>query len=109
MSNMLVGVITGALARFPDMVVAGRAATAHDLASKVKSTQADAVMMQSADPDCVADFEPLLRGFPALRVVAIAADGNSGFLHELRPFSLPLPELSAEVLSSVLRSGSPPS
>jgi chemotaxis response regulator CheB len=108
MSNMLVSVITGVLARFPDMTVVGRAGANDDLFTMIGSTQADVVMTQSADPDRIADFEPLLRGFPVLKVVAIAVDGNSGCLHELRPCSLPLPELSAELLSTALRSGSTP-
>jgi DNA-binding NarL/FixJ family response regulator len=108
MPNMLVSVITGALAQFPDMIVAGRADAGDDLTSKVRSTHADVVMMQSDDPGRVVEFEPLLRDHPVLKVVAIAADGTSGFLHELRPYSLALPELSAEVLRTVLRSGSLP-
>src|SRR5262249_6203667 len=57
MSNMLVSVITGALARFPDMIVAGRADAGDDLNSKIRATQADAVMMPSSDPGRIATFE----------------------------------------------------
>ena len=42
-------------------------------------------------------------GFPALKVIAIDADCNSAFLHHLRPDSIRLPELSADLLQSVLR------
>jgi chemotaxis response regulator CheB len=108
MSNMLASVVTGVLARLPDMIVAGRAEAGDDLIAKIRSTQADVVMLQSDDPGHAAAYEPMLRGFPVLKVVAIAADGNSGFLHEMRPFSLPLPELSGEVLLTALRSGSLP-
>jgi hypothetical protein len=105
MSNMLVAIISGALAPFPDMVVAGQVEAGDDLKSKIRSTQADVVMMPTVDPSRGADFEPLLHDFPVLKVVAIGADGNSGFLHELRLFSLPLSGLSAEVLIAALRSG----
>lgn len=106
MSNMLASLITGVLTQLRPMIVVGRADEGDDLISKIRLTHADVVIMQSSDPGHTDDFEPLLRGFPELKVVAISGDGSSGFLHELRPYSLPLPELSAEVLLTALRFGS---
>ncbi len=105
MSNMLASLITGALGQFPPMIIVGHAQEGDDLISEIRSTHADAVIMQSHDPSHADDFEPLLRVVPVLKVVAITSDGSSGFVHELRPYSLPLPELSAEPLLTALRDG----
>ena len=64
---------------------------------------ADAVIVQTDRPDAPESFMSLFRGCPALRVVAIDGDCSRGFLHELRPHSIRLPALSAEVLQSALQ------
>ena len=67
-------------------------------------THADVIMLQETHPDDVGSFAALLRRFPALRVVAITADGGTGYLHELRPCSTYLPELSVKLLAAALQS-----
>ncbi len=108
MSNLLATIVTGALAPFPDMVVAGRVDGEFDLSAQIRSEQADVVMMPATEPDRAADFEPLLREFPMLKVVAIRVGGDRGCLHELRVYSLPLAELSADALNTVLRAAPGP-
>jgi len=102
MSTLLIDILSGALIHAPELIVAGRVEREEDLSAQIRLTKADAVIMAAADPDRSADFEPLLRNFPMLKVVAIRVGGNNGCLHELRVHSLPLPELSAAVLSTVL-------
>jgi hypothetical protein len=108
MSNLLATIVTGALAPFPDMIVVGRVDGEAELAAQIRSAQADVVMMTASEPDRAADFEALLREFPMLKVVAIRAGGDRGCLHELRVYSLPLAELSAEGLNTALHAVSAP-
>jgi len=107
MSNMLSNIVTAALARAPDIVVAGHVADTDNLASQICFTGADAVIVQTSRPSAAATFLPLLHTFSTLKVVAIDSTG-SGFLHQLRPYSFRFAEVSAEVLLSALRSPSTP-
>ena len=100
---MLSSIITAAIARAPDIVVVGQFGEDEDLALKIGLTGADAVIIQRDRPGDSESFVPLLRGFPALKVVAIDGNCSSGFLHQLRPHSIRLPELSADLLQSVLQ------
>jgi hypothetical protein len=107
MSKMLSSIIMGALAQDPDIVV-GQVGEGRDLASEILLTSADAVIVQTSLPGAAADFVQLLRACPTLRVVAIDSTGGSGFVHELRLHSIPLAELSADVLRSALYAPSAP-
>jgi len=100
---MLSGIVTAAIGQAPDIVVAGQVRENEHLATKVSLTGADAVIVQTDRPDAPESFMSLFRGCPALRVVAIDGDCSRGFLHELRPHSIRLPALSAEVLQSALQ------
>jgi hypothetical protein len=108
MSNMLCNIITAALAQAPDIVVAGNVGECEDIASEVRLNTADAVIVQVREPGTAEDFAILLRSFPALKIIAIDYTGV-GFVHQLRPYSIRIAELSADVLQSVLRTGSPTS
>jgi DNA-binding NarL/FixJ family response regulator len=103
MSNMLSDIVTAVIAELPDSVVAGHAGEHDDLLSEIRLTNADVVMLQVARPGDAESFTPLLRGFPALRVVAMTTDGSSGYLYELRPTVTYLAELSAASLRMALR------
>jgi hypothetical protein len=105
MSTMLTGIVTAALEHSPDITLAGVASESNDLASQVGSTQADAVVIRVAQPGESGGFRPLLLSFPALKVIAIASDGKGGFLHEMRPWSMQLVELSAATLLEALQAG----
>jgi hypothetical protein len=108
MSNLLSNIVTAALAEASDIVVAGQVADAGDLASQIRLTSADAVIVQTSHPSAVATFIPLLHTFPALKVVAIDSTVSGGFLHQLRPYSSRLAEVSVDVLLSALRAPSTP-
>jgi hypothetical protein len=105
MSNMLSNVLTAALAQAPDIVVAGNVGEGEDLASEIRLASADALILQSSQPGAAESFAPLLRRFPALKVVAIDGTGRRGFVHQLHPYSIRLAKLSADVLQSALRTG----
>lgn len=100
---MLSTIVTAVIAQLPGGVVAGRVAGAGELEAGIRSTGSDVVVMQHDTPGDPAGFVPLLRQFPELRVVAITADGHSGYLHELRPSQIHLAELSATALDVALR------
>ena len=103
MSNMLSNIVSAVIGQLPDSVVAGRAEEPNDLLSEVRQANADVVILQDAHPDNADSFAVLWRSFPSLLVVAITADGSSGYLHELRPCSTYLEELSAGVLQAALQ------
>jgi len=105
---MLNSVITAVLENKPQISVAGIVGEHDDLAAAIRAAGADAVVVQAAEPGASAHYRALLSSFPALKVIAIASDGKGGFLHEMRPWSLPLVELSAESLLAALSEGSPP-
>jgi hypothetical protein len=103
MSNMLSSIVTAALAQAPDLIVAGDIGDDEDLTAQISLTSADALIIQSTQPGAAEHFVPLLRSFPALKIVAIDSASSTGFVHLLRPYSIRLPELSADALQSVLR------
>jgi hypothetical protein len=103
MSNMLSDIVTAAIAQAPDITVAGQVGENEDLAAKVDLVGADAVIVQSDRPDAAEIFASLLHRSPALKVIAIRSDCSGGFLHQLRPYSIRLPELSADLLQSALQ------
>jgi DNA-binding NarL/FixJ family response regulator len=105
MSNMLTSIISAALEQSPDVIIAGSCSEHDDLALQIRVTQADAVLMQVAEPGNAVRFRALLLSFPTLKVVAITSDGKRGFLHELRPRSTRIVELSAASLQAALRPG----
>ena len=102
---MLTGIVTAALEQSPDITISGVASASNDLAAQVGSAQADAVVIQVAEPSESGRFRPLLLNFPALKVIAISSDGKGGFLHEMRPWSKQLVELSAATLMAALQAG----
>lgn len=108
MSNMLSNIVTGALAHAPDIVVVGQVASYRDLAPDIHLTAADAVIVQARHPRSRATFIELLHTFPVLKVVAIDPTGSSGFLHQLRPYSTRVAEVSVDALLSALRASSTP-
>jgi hypothetical protein len=104
---MLANIVSAALVLAPDIVVVGSAGEDDDVAAEVRATRAEALVTQALRPENGEIFRPLLLGIPTLKVIAIAGDGGSGFLHELRLASTRLAELSAGALQAALE-GEPP-
>jgi hypothetical protein len=102
LSNMLSDIVTAALASLPEITVVGRITGSVDLSLELRLMNADAVIAQTSQPANADRFLPLLRSFPELKIVAIDSGGAMGFVHQLRPSSLRLTELSAEVLYTAL-------
>jgi hypothetical protein len=104
MTNMLFQIVSSVLAQSAENTLVGRVDSQDEVASRVRSTHADVVMMQATHPESGQTIWPLLYKFPALKVVTIASSGRNGFVHELRPVAHPLLDLSAETLHAALRS-----
>ena len=107
-SNLLSNIVTAALSGAPDIVVAGSISNVTDLASEIRSTRADAVIVQAKSPSAAADFTELLYAFPALKVVAFDSVGNRGALYQLRPYSQRFTGVSVDTLLSALRAPNSP-
>jgi hypothetical protein len=105
MSNMLSNIVTAALDQARDLLVVGSIGEHEDLLSQIRQTSADAIIVQARQPGPAETFGPLLYSFPALTVVALEPTGG-GFIHQLRPYSIRIAEFSADLLKSVLRTGS---
>jgi|SRR6516225_6048311 hypothetical protein len=103
MSNMLTSIITAALQQSPDMVIAGVANEHTSLSRQIRATQAEAVIMQTAEPGNFEHIRPLLLRFPALKIIGIRGDGKNAFVHELHPQSTQLVELSSAALLAALQ------
>ncbi|HTV90967.1 MAG TPA: hypothetical protein VME41_18290 [Stellaceae bacterium] len=102
MSNMLNSIITAVLEESSQTTIAGVIGDRDDLAAAVRAVRADTVVLQTDEPGAAGPYRNLLSSFPGLKVIAIASDGRGGFLHELRPWSKQLVELSAESLLAAL-------
>jgi hypothetical protein len=100
-SNILFDIISAALAKAPDMEVAG-VADSDDLISEISQMKANALITQNSKPGDGSNFIELMHSFPGLKVVAIANDGSYGFVHELHVQSKRLGELSADALQAAL-------
>jgi DNA-binding NarL/FixJ family response regulator len=105
MSPMLTEIVSAALEQAPDITIASVASERNDLVAQVRSAQADAVVIQVAEPGETGRFRPLLLSFPILKVIAITEDGKLGCLHEMRPWSTQLVELSAATLLAAQQVG----
>jgi hypothetical protein len=108
MSNMLSSIVISMLADEPDIVIAGHVSQGHDMATELHRTNSDALIVQTARPDAVEPLAPLFSAFPNLKIVSIDHSCSTGFLHCLRPRSVPLPEISAAMLRTVLRAQQDP-
>jgi len=102
MSKMLANVVSAALAPAADIVVTG-STDADDLSAALRATNADAVVTPALRPENGEAFRSLLLGFPAVKVIAIARNGRSGYSHELQLASNRLTELSSSTLLGALR------
>ena len=86
----------------PNMAVVGRVGDA-DLLAAVWRTRADVVLVGQKAKDERAQYGRLLLRRPRLKVLAIAQDGRTGLLYELRPRRVPLGEISADALCRAIR------
>jgi hypothetical protein len=102
MSPLLLDMLHHVVASEPNMAVVGRVGDA-DLLAAARRTRADVVFVGQKVRDERERYGQLLLRRPRLRVLAIAHDGRTGSLYELRPRRVPLGELSADALCRAIR------
>jgi len=84
--------------------VVGEVPADADVAERIAATEAAFVVCGNGSDDAV-DPMPLLARFPRLRVLAVAGDGATGLLYELRPYRERIGPLSAQLLVETIRGG----
>ncbi|HWX30116.1 MAG TPA: hypothetical protein VNZ53_22100 [Steroidobacteraceae bacterium] len=103
MPTMLLDILSHVVASEPDMVVMGRVEDEEDLLAAARRTQASVLVVGQTMEDEREKYGTLLLRRPKLKVVAIAGDGKTGLLYELRPQRVPLGEMSADALRRAIR------
>jgi DNA-binding NarL/FixJ family response regulator len=98
MPRMLIDIIKDITASHEEIDVIGEVADLNDLTRTAIRTRADVIVVGDAVGGSQDDYHELLRRRPALKILAITADGRRGFLHELQPMVVPLGELSPRSL-----------
>ena len=102
MPKLLLDIVRKVVESAPDMTVAGETAD-RELAPAAKRLRADVVLVAQGAGQSDSDYVTLLRKRPSLKVLAITGDGKSGTLHEMRPYRIPLGEMSADTLRDAIR------
>jgi len=74
-----------------------------DLASEVRRSGADLVLLGLANGDFPPECRRLLDEFPRVKLLGIASEGRRGFLYRMEPNLVPIGELDPNRLLSVIK------
>lgn len=78
------------------------------LSQALRETRADVVLLDTGASDLPAPYVELMRAHARVKLLAIEAGGRRGSLFELRPYRVPLGEVSPErLLEAIRRAGGP--
>jgi chemotaxis response regulator CheB len=72
------------------------------VASAVKETQPDVLIVRRPSRGSVRQLRPVFEVAPLLRVLAVGVDGREAVLYEMRPHAVLVGELSPQVLLDVV-------
>ncbi|MDB4881900.1 MAG: hypothetical protein JWL95_666 [Gemmatimonadetes bacterium] len=100
---MLRELIDGAIAEAPDMDVVGTVDEREQVSSSLERTDADVLIVGVPDDGVSATIESLLYRRPRLTLLTIGANGRSTALHELRPHTVSLGDVSPRGLLDAIR------
>jgi DNA-binding NarL/FixJ family response regulator len=107
MPTLMLDIIHHVVAAQPDMAIVGTAGD--DLPTAAQHARADVLVVGHDNAQAERDFYlSLLLRSPQLRVLALADDGKSGWLYDLRPRRKRLQEISARSLASAIRGKASP-
>lgn len=107
MPALMLDIIHHVVAAEPDMAVVS-VVDDGDLPAAVRRSRAD-VLVVGQDAQAERDsYLPLLLRQPHVKVLAIADNGRSGSLYELRPRRVSLGKISARTLTQAIRGGTQP-
>src|SRR5687768_230292 len=101
MPRLLHDIIESVLQQTPDIALVGDLDEGDDPVALVRHARADVVVVGMENDHLAIPYLDLMRELCRVRVLGIAAHGRRAFLYELRPFRIPLGELSpAELLNA---------
>jgi len=100
---MLEEIVRKVLTREPDLEVVGAVSSLDDFDYALAIHQADVVVAGVSGTHSGREFDPLLRAHPAVRVFSLQGDGRQTVLHEMRPHSVPLGNVTPEELIDAIR------
>jgi DNA-binding NarL/FixJ family response regulator len=106
MPRMLVDIVKDVIATHEDIDVAGEVEGHTGLLEAIIRTQADIVVLSEPAAGASEIYRELLYGSSRLKILAITADGRSGFLHDLQPRVVALGEMSSSSLVDAIRDAS---
>jgi len=90
----------------PDMQIVGELSDG-ELENRFRSPP-DLLILGLEDSHLPVQGERLLMDYPSATVIGVSADGRNGFIYELRPYRMPLGEMSPQVLLETIRARRPP-
>jgi DNA-binding NarL/FixJ family response regulator len=100
---MLCDIVRDAFAQESDMEVVGVLETSDTLLEDARESRADVVILGLTDTELPGVCTELITAHPLMKVLAVAGDGRRVLLHELRPQTVSLGELSPEGLIDAVR------
>jgi len=101
--RMLREIIESAIAGQSDMRIVGAIDTRDRVTAALDRTPADVVIVGLRGSETTATLDSVLYDRPRLKLLAIGAHGRSSFLYELRPYSVPLGDMSPGGLVDAIR------
>lgn len=96
-------IIRGAVARARDIALMGELPANAPLVDAVDDTNADVVIFGTGGEGLPADCFELMNERPRTKVLTVERNGRAAFLYELRPYSVPLGEVSPSALLDAIR------
>jgi hypothetical protein len=103
MPKMLLDILCHIVGSELDMVIIGQAKDDEDLLVAAQQTRANVVLVGQTEEDERKKYASLLLRRPRIKVIAIAGDGRTALLYELRPQRIALGEMSADALREAIR------
>ena len=101
---MLGDIIRGILEAASGVEVAGDFSLTEVGFDAVEAAGADVVIAPSDRPELPDVWRRLLVRRPQTKVLTVGGDGREGFLYELRPYQVPLGEISPQTLIDAVKS-----
>jgi len=104
---LLHGILASAVAEQADMERTDDVTESLPLADRIAVARPDVIVAGGDDGRSTEHYVRLLRTNPALRVLAVAADGRSATLYELRPHATVMREVSLARVLDAIRASEP--
>ena len=100
---MMLDILTEVIASQPDFEVVAAMTTAEEAGAAARRARANVTIVREAGGDAGLGPAVLVAAQRPMKVIALAADGQHGFLCELRPHRVALGEMSADRLVAAIR------